>query len=157
MLSYEQMLLHRLANYFRWVCVSLSLSLTIIFPPSSIPCLNLLNNVGFDVCLLLWFFMPFMNKMRIYKLVHELGGEGETNNILSLKDVKTRLCMYSHYVSWVPIDIMARFSCCWKKCDKHLWCNFFVIIFLEFWVDGHMLIYTHDQGLMKSMGSNGNK
>jgi hypothetical protein len=32
------------------VCVSLCLSLRVIFPLSFIPCLNLLNNVGFDVC-----------------------------------------------------------------------------------------------------------
>jgi hypothetical protein len=61
------------------VCVFLSvshaISLTTIFPPSFVPCLNLSNNVGFDVCLL-WFFMPLTNWMKIYRLVHELVGEG---------------------------------------------------------------------------------
>jgi hypothetical protein len=67
MLFYERMFLHHLANCFRClrvcVCVSfslsLALSLTVVFPLKSIPCLNLLDNVGFDVCWLLWFFMPY--------------------------------------------------------------------------------------------------
>ncbi len=63
------------------VCVflsfSCSLSLTTIFPPSFVPCLNLLNSVRFDVCCLLWLFMPLMSWMKIYRLEHESVGEGD--------------------------------------------------------------------------------
>jgi hypothetical protein len=63
------------------VCVflffSCSLSLTTIFPPNFVPCLNLLNNVRFDVCCLFWLFMPLRNWMKIYRLMHESMGEGD--------------------------------------------------------------------------------
>jgi hypothetical protein len=121
----------------------LALSLTTIFPPSFVPCLNLLNSVGFDVCWLLWFFMPLTSWMKIFRLVHELVGEGDQWHLVIERCEDSIMYVFS-LCSWVPIDIMTKFSCCWKKCERHLWCNFFVIVFPKFWTNGHMLIYTHD-------------
>jgi hypothetical protein len=126
------------------VCVSfslsLALSLTIIFPLSSIPCLNLLNNVRFDICWLFWFYMPLMNWMTIYKLMHESMGEGDQWHLVIKKCEDLimyvfSLCLLNAYWHHGRIFLL---------CDRHLWCRFFVIVSLEFWVVSHMLIYTHD-------------
>jgi hypothetical protein len=82
--------------------LSPTLFLIVIFPPSFVPCLNLLNSVGFDVCCLLWFFMPLMNWMKIYRLVHELVGEGDQWHLVikRCEDMITyvfSLCLLSAY------------------------------------------------------------
>jgi hypothetical protein len=133
---FERMLLHHLVNCFRCVCVCvcvslslfLALSLTTIFPPSSIPCLNLLNNVGFDVCWLLWFFMPLMSWMRIYILVHESVGEGDQRHLViercedSIMYVFS-LCLLSVY--WHHGWVFLLLKKMWQTFVMQIFCNHF--------------------------------
>ncbi len=58
-------------------------------------------------------------------------------------------------LSWVVANIRTESSCCFQKCDRKSGCRFSRMVCPKVWADYCIVIHTHCQELMKSVGSHG--